>query len=234
VEALRRADEFKSILLSGVSHDLRSPLTAIKAAVQSLRDDTVAWTREDRSNFLAVIEGETDRLTATVQNLLEMSRLEGGAVKPRLEPIEVEPLLEEIALASSRTTPGRTLRVDAPAGLWLQADYGLLAQALHNLVENAAKYSKPGGGIVLGAENRAGRVTLFVTDEGPGIPERDLPHIFEKFYRGEHQGKIKGAGLGLAIVRAMVELIGGRVSVESSEKGARFSIDLPASAGPRP
>ncbi len=230
VETLKRADEIKTALLSSVSHDLRSPLTAIKAAVGSLRITDVEWTDADRAQLLATIESQTDRLTATVGGLLEMSRLEGGAVRRRLEPIDALPFLNDAAVSAAPMTAGRLVDVDAPAGVWLRADYALLHQAVTNLIENAAKYSKAGGGISLRAKSEGGFVVLEVSDEGPGISTADLPYIFDKFYRGTEGKKGTGSGLGLSIVRAMVELCGGHVTVASSPDGTTFRISLPASA----
>ncbi|MGE3075850.1 MAG: ATP-binding protein [Dehalococcoidia bacterium] len=226
-EALRQSDEFKTALLSSVSHDLRSPLTAIKAAVGSLRSREITWTDADREQLLGAIESQTDRLSATVADLLDMSRLEGGAVRPSLEPIQVQALYQDVLLAALSATTGREVCVEAPEDLWVRADYGLLLRALANLVENAAKYSTPGGAIHLKARALPGRVRLDVIDEGPGISEADLPHIFERFYRGAEGKRVHGTGLGLAIVRAMIELCGGRVNVESTASGSTFSISLP-------
>lgn len=234
VDALERADELKTALLSSVSHDLRSPLTAIKASVESLRDPGVAWSEEDRASFLEAIESQTDRLTATVTNLLEMSRLEGGAVTPRLEPIEVGPLLADAVPASRGSIAGREVGVDAPDELWVRADYALLVQALTNLVENAGTYSTPGGPICLRAERLGGgRVALTVSDSGPGIAAADLPHVFEKFFRGKGTAGAKGSGLGLSIVKAMAELCGGSVRARSGTEGTQFTIELAESSRPR-
>jgi two-component system sensor histidine kinase KdpD len=233
VDALQRADELKTALLSSVSHDLRSPLTAIKAAIDSLQDADVAWTEDDRRAFLATIAEQTERLTGTVTDLLDMSRLEGGATQPHLEPIEAKALLAEVALASRTVTGDRAVLVEAPDGVWLRADYALLVQALGNLVSNAGRYSIPDGRITVTAERDDGRIRLSVADEGPGIAAEDLPHIFEKFYRGAMQRKIAGSGLGLAIVKAMVELCNGTVTVESSPSGTVFTVALPASPPPR-
>ncbi len=232
-EVVQRSDDFKSVLLSSVSHDLRSPLTAIKAAVGSLRGGDVEWTEADRAQLLEVIESQTDRLTHTVSDLLEMSRLEGGAIKPALEPISVRMIFQDAGLATRAVTAGRSVSLDAPEDLWVRADYGLLLQALTNLVENAAKYSTAGGGIQLRAQAQGGRGVLEVADDGPGIAQQDLPHIFERFYRGAIGKRVQGTGLGLAIVRAMVELCGGRVNVESSAAGSTFRITLSPAAPPK-
>ena len=228
---LARSEEMKSVLLSGVSHDLRSPLTAIKAAVSNLRDPAVTWPDEDQRAFLETIESQTDRLTRTVANLLEMSRLEAG-VTAHPEPIELEPLAEELALTNAGDGASHPLRTSIPGGTWIRGDYGLVFQALSNLLENAEKYSPPGSSIELSAETRPGRVFIRVTDHGPGIPQADLPYVFEKFYRGAATSAVKGSGLGLALAKAMIEACRGTISVESSPAGTTFEISLPAATEP--
>jgi two-component system sensor histidine kinase KdpD len=230
VETLRRADALKSLLLSSVSHDLRSPLTAIKAAVGNLRDPDVDWNETDIKVFLAAIEEQTDRLAATVDDLLQMSRLEEGVVEPIMEPVQVSLLLRDAAQAAKPATAGRTVTVESDDDLWIRADYGLLMRALDNLIENAARYSRAGGGIHLGARTDGDSVRVFVRDSGPGIPQQDLPHVFEKFYRGAQSKQTTGTGLGLSIVQAIAELCGGRVSARSSADATEFALDLPALA----
>jgi two-component system sensor histidine kinase KdpD len=223
----------KSALLSSVSHDLRSPLTAIKTSVGALRDERAVTTPEDSATLLATIEAQTDRLTATVANLLAMTRLEAGAVRPQLEAIEALPLLEEAALAAAPSTAGRYVSVHAPEDLWVRADYGLLMQALANLLDNAAKYSIPEGPICLTACRSPAGVAITVADSGPGIPATDLPHVFEKFYRGSCAPGPGGTGLGLAIVRALVELCGGSIAISSLSAGALATVSLPRAVPPR-
>jgi two-component system sensor histidine kinase KdpD len=232
-EAIQRSDEFKSVLLSSVSHDLRSPLTAIKAAIGSLRSDGLEWSEEDRRQLMATIESQTDRLTDTVTDLLDMSRLESGSVQVNLEPVNVRALLDDTALATSQATEGRRVCVDSASDIWTSADYGLMLRVMTNLIENAAKYSTPGGAISLGAESTGGRVVISVADEGPGIPREDLPFIFEKFYRGTTGRKTLGSGLGLSIVKAMVDLNRGRITVDSTESGTTFHLSLPPASAPR-
>jgi two-component system sensor histidine kinase KdpD len=228
--ALERADEFKLTLLSSVSHDLRTPLTAIKAAVSSLRED-VDWSEDDRQSFLETIESQADRLTGTVSNLLQMTRLEGGAVHPSVEAIELVPLLEEVRMISSAMCREREIVVQAEP-CWLRADYGLLVQAICNLVENAARYSTAACPIRVSGSAGGGRVKIRVEDGGPGISAADLPHIFEKFYRGTSGVKAEGTGLGLALVKAMVELCGGTISAQSSPSGTAFDVSLPQAQAP--
>ena len=233
VEALQRADEFKTVLLSSVSHELKTPLTAIKAAVGSLRDDSIDWTVDDRHAFLETIESQADRLTTTVNALLEMSRMEGGAMQPRLEPIELRPLLEEAVQAAALSLANREVRVQAEEALWLRADYGLILQSVVNLLSNAGKYSRVGEPIDLIGEREDGRIRIAIADSGPGIPAAELPHIFEKFYRGAGAKHAQGTGLGLAIVKSMVELCTGSVQVQSNAHGSTFSLTLPAAGKPQ-
>ncbi len=228
-EELRRADEFKNVILSSVSHDLRSPLTAIKAAVGSLRSPGTAWNDSDRAAVLATIETEVDRLTATVTGLLEMSRLEGGTVRARIEPLRVRERLDDARSAAQAVGAGRVVTTDIEGDPWVQGDETFLLRVLGNLVENAARYSTPGGSIRLCARASGPRVLISVADEGPGVAPADLPHVFEKFYRGrDASGTARGSGLGLAIARAMVELCGGSIRVENTGTGAEFTVELRA------
>jgi len=231
-ERLSRTDAFKSLLLSSASHDLRTPLTAIKAAVSSLRDESVEWEPQDREAFLETIETQADVLSQTLANLFEVSRLEGGTARATFEQIEVAPLLAEAALASSEATRGRAIEQQVREGLWVRADYGLLMQALKNLIENAAKYSTPGTPIRLEAAEEPGRVLIRVVDSGPPIAKEDLPHLFEKFYRGRSGAAAKGTGLGLALVKAIVEMGQGSVAASSNDKGTAITLSLPVAAPP--
>jgi two-component system sensor histidine kinase KdpD len=231
VGVLRRSDALKSLVLSTVSHDLRSPLTAIKAAVGNLRDPKVAWAEADTTGFLAAIEEQTDRLTATVDDLLQMSRLEEGVVEPMLEPIQVSLLLRDAAQAAQHATGKRQVTVQSDDGLWVRADYGLLMRALGNLIENAARYSLAGGRVCLAARAADDkRVHLVVSDEGPGISAEDLPHVFEKFYRGAQAKHSTGTGLGLSIVQAIAELCNGHIVARASATGTEFDLELPRTA----
>ncbi len=230
-EALREADEMKSALLASVSHDLKTPLAGIKTAVSSLLDQSVRWTPEDVASFLETIDSQVDRLDRVISDILDLNRIESGAVAPMRRTVSARQLLEDAADQTRASTAGRAVTVSADEAVAVETDESLLLQALVNLIENAAKYSTPGGAIRLSGERSSAGVELTVADDGPGIAEEDLPHIFERFYRtAQHRRRVKGSGLGLAIVKGFVTLSGGDVRVESSRRGTRFVITLPVSA----
>lgn len=228
-DALKQADEMKSVLMTSVSHDLKTPLSAIKTAVSSLRDAGVAWSAEDTSEFLSTIDSQTERLDRVISSILDLNRIESGAVKLDARSIYVSDLFDDARESSATATAGRRVQADAGAGLRVIADESLVRQALVNLVENAAKYSTPGGDIRLRAESAGDRIEIAVEDDGPGISPNDLPHVFDRFYRAQSgRSRVSGSGLGLAIVKGFVTLCGGSVRVESSDAGTRFVVTLPS------
>lgn len=230
-EALKEADELKSALMASISHDLKTPLAGIKTAVSSLLDTSVSWSPSDAEEFLRTIDSETDRLNHLLSDILDLNRLEAGAIRPLLRQINAGDLLIEAKNRTESVTAGRRVIIDAGDGLTVRGDESLLVQALVNLIENAAKYSAAGGSITLSVERRGLSAEFTVADEGPGMPPADIPHVFEPFYRGNGAGKrTQGSGLGLAIVKGFVGLSDGTVRVENSPRGARFVISLPLGA----
>lgn len=228
-EALRYADEMKTALLTSISHDLKTPLAGIKAAVSSLLDSTVSWSQDDVQSFLETIDSQADRLDRVISDILDLNRIESGVVRAMRRTANVRELLEDAIERTRTSTAGRVVSIATDAGLAVYTDESLVVQALVNLIENAAKYSTLGGAIRLGGAMTASGVELTVADEGPGIAERDLPHIFERFYRAtDNSTRVKGSGLGLAIVKGFVTLSGGTVRADSSPSGTRFVITLPA------
>ncbi len=227
-QALRQADELKTALMASVSHDLKTPLAGIKAAVSSLLDRSVSWSPEDVQAFLETIDSQAERLDRVISDILDLNRVESGVIAPAPRPVAACQLLEEAVERTRVATEGRSVSIHAPKSLTVAADEALVLQALVNLIENAAKYSTRGGAIRLRAEHSPVGVELSVADEGPGIAEKDLPHVFERFYRAAEPGRrVKGSGLGLAIVKEFVTLSGGAVRAESSTSGTRFVITLP-------
>lgn len=227
-EALREADELKTALMASISHDLKTPLAAIKAAITSILDRNIAWTQEDMVAFHETIDSQADRLNRVISDILDLNRIEAGTLTPDETPVRVLELLQDARDVTAFETRGRVVTVEAPPELRVLADESLIRQALVNLIENAAKYSTHDAEIQLKARIQGNEALITVQDEGPGIAPEDLPYVFERFYRAEeHSRRVKGSGLGLTIVKGFVELSGGKVRVESSPAGTRFSISLP-------
>ena len=219
-EALREADELKTALMASISHDLKTPLAAIKAAITSILDKNIAWSPEDMAAFHETIDSQADRLNRVISDILDLNRIEAGTLTPEETPVLVLDLLNAARDVTAFETRGREVTVEAPPGLRVLTDESLIRQALVNLVENAVKYSTQGGGIHLKARASGSDAVITVEDEGPGIAPADLPYVFERFYRAEeHSRRVKGSGLGLTIVKGFVELSGGEVRVESSPQG---------------
>ena len=223
--ALRRADVVKTALLRAVSHDLRSPLTAIRAAGESVA--LAGLSPEEREELASVVQEESRRLSRLVDNLLDLSRLEAGAAEPRRQWISVE---EIIRVAVGELAGGESdfvLSIDPELPL-IQADGVQLERALVNVLENARRH----GGrapVIVRARVANGRLRVRVVDRGPGIPEAQLQRVFEPFYRsGEGQAEHRGSGLGLAIARGFVEANGGTLHAESVPgQGSSFVFTLP-------
>jgi len=231
--ALRRMDESKSDLISVVSHELRTPLTAIKAYTETLLDnlDTPEFNMQEK--FLGIVNEECDRLSRIVNDVLDLSRMESGRRRLKAEALSLEKLLEEIAptvmpeLNLKRLHLIPALEKNLPQ---IEADPDLLKQVLVNLINNAAKFSRPSTDVTVRAHKTGERMTIAVEDEGTGIAPDKLARVFERFYRIEEPGaeRVAGTGLGLAIVKSVVELHGGTVRAESEVgKGTRFVMDLP-------
>ncbi|MBV9279453.1 MAG: GAF domain-containing protein [Chloroflexi bacterium] len=229
----REVDRFKTTLLGAVGHELRTPLAVIKGYASTLLQEDVSWSAGDERHFLRTISAEADRLAELVSNLLDLSRLEAGLLLLRRTPGRLEDL---VASAIRRVpVPPSDIVVDIPAGLpLLDVDRARLEVVLHNLLSNAIAYGN--GQVHIAAQHHDGSVLVHVSDNGPGIPSDELTHIFERFYRARHgsQRRSSGTGLGLAICKAFVEVHGGTIWAESSERGTTISFSLPASAAAAP
>lgn len=228
-EAAHRADRAKTAVLHAISHDLRSPLTAVTTAASALRGDVTA---EEHTALLDVIDSEARRLAKLVSDLLDLSRIEAGAVAPQTDWCD---LREVVSAAVGGLRTPHPLAIEFPPELPLvRADPAQLERAFSNLIENAIKFSPAQVPVSLSLGSVSGRVTARVTDCGAGITGVDRPHIFEPFFRGRRaQGT--GSGLGLAICRGFVEANGGRVVLAPprADAGASFAVSFPAAPSPK-
>lgn len=213
--AQHERDSIRTALLAAVSHDLRTPLTSIKAAVTGLRSP-VAIDEEDRRVLLADVEEQTDRLQSLIDNLLDMSRIDADALHPHLDPVA----LDEVVPAALRGIPGERVELDVPEDLpLLRADAGLLERALANVIENAVRHSPPSSTVRVVAEPMRGQVVLRVIDRGDGVPEERKGQMFAPFQRLGDAPQGDGLGLGLAVARGFVAANGGTLEAEDTPGG---------------
>jgi two-component system sensor histidine kinase KdpD len=227
---IAEADRMRTALLTAVSHDLRTPLASAKAAVTSLRSPEIAWSAADRAELLATADESLDKLTRLVGNLLDMSRLQAGALSVFCRPAGLE---EVVATALDSLGPAsRDVIVDIPESLpAVLVDPAILERVIVNLTGNALRYSPPGQPPLLAASTLGGRVELRVVDRGPGIPADDLDHVFVPFQRLGDTDNTTGVGLGLALSRGLTEVMGGTLDPEETPGGGlTMIISLPAAA----
>ncbi len=229
--ALAEADRLRRDLLSAVSHDLRTPLAAVKAAVSSLRSDDVEFSPADRAELLATVEESADQLTALVGNLLDSSRLAAGVVRPRLRPVYLDEVVHR-SLVSVGVSPrgarrGALDRVRVSVGTTVvQADPDLLERILANLVDNALRYGAESE-VTIDAAAVDGRILVRVVDHGPGLPGADPERVFDSFQQLGDRDNTSGLGLGLSVVRGFADAMGGAVSAAPTPGGGlTVTVDL--------
>jgi two-component system phosphate regulon sensor histidine kinase PhoR len=231
-DELRRVNKIRRDFVANVSHELKTPLTSISGYAETILTDhpDPATTRR----FLETILGNARRMQRLVDDLLDLSRIEAGRWQPELEAVDVEAAAQDVWAGLAERAAGRKveLTVEAEAGAeTVAADADALRQVLLNLIDNALRYSPPGGRITCRSSAHDGGTVVSVSDSGPGIPGEHLPRIFERFYRADHSRSRDegGTGLGLAIVRHLVEAHGGRVWAESERgRGTTVSCWFPA------
>jgi K+-sensing histidine kinase KdpD len=231
-ELLEEVDRLRAALIGSVSHDLRTPLASIKASISDLADPALALSDDDRATLLRTTEEETDRLTRLVTNLLDMSRIQAGALVPHSSATPLDELIGAVAGRLAPMLGDHRLVVEIDDGLPLaDVDYLLVEQVLSNLLENAARYTPPGTAVTVRAAAVPGgaEVEVAVVDHGPGVAEEERERIFDQFYRLRAEGRGPlGTGMGLAIVKGIVEAHGGRIWVEATPGGgATFALRLP-------
>jgi PAS domain S-box-containing protein len=230
ITKFREAEELKSTFISIISHELRTPVALIKGYVGTLRREDADWDRDVVDDSLEVIEEETDRLATLIDDLLDASRLQAGALSLTLSDVALDKLAQRMADRFSTQTDIHQFELDFPQDFpCVKADESRLMQVLGNLLSNAVKYSPEGGPITISGQASKDEVTICIKDEGPGIALEDMPRIFKLFYRSNDAARrTKGAGLGLFLAKAVVEAHGGRIWVDDRVKdGARICFSLP-------
>jgi two-component system sensor histidine kinase KdpD len=219
------SQKLRTALLSSLSHDLRTPLTAIRGAAETLAQSGDALDAATRADLLASITQDTGRMTKFLANIMEMARVETGEINARREQLKLADIVEAaIARVPGATYAGVNIADDATQVL---ADPALLEQILVNILDNAVKYAPEGSRITVTARRKAARILIGIADEGVGIPAADLPHIFDSFFRATRGDRVApGTGLGLAIAKAFTEAMGGTIQAQSPR------LDLPADGAP--
>jgi signal transduction histidine kinase len=225
---LEEALESQKRFVADASHELRTPLTTVRGNIELLRRQPIA--PEERAEIMADTTDEVDRLIRLVNQLLQLARADAGQ-KLQIETFPVKPLLEDVCRQAKLLAPDCTITCEPPPNLLVQGEHDALKQVLLILVDNASAHSTCGAAIEISTRQIDDHIDIRVRDTGPGISADMLPHIFERFYRGEVSRSGPGAGLGLAIARELVEAQEGTIRVESTlGKGSVFTVMLPVVA----
>jgi len=229
------SERLRNSLLSALSHDLRTPLAALYGLADTLVNATPGLAGPPRE-LAQAIGSEARRMNALVNNLLDMAKLQSGAVQLNRQWQPLEEVVGSALAASASALGAHRIRTALPAGLPLvEFDAVLIERVLCNLVENAAKYTPAGSCITVGSRVQGTEMVVSVSDDGPGLPPGREEVLFEKFVRGERESATPGVGLGLAICRAIVEAHHGKIHAEAQgERGARFVFTLPLGTPPEP
>jgi signal transduction histidine kinase len=230
ISHFREAEEIKSVFVSVVSHELKTPVALIKGYVGTLRRDDTDWDSGVVQDSLEVIEDEADRLAELIENLLDASRLQAGGFSLNLAEVKIDEMADQMAERFLTQTDKHKILVQFPDGFpTIVGDENRLEQVFYNLLSNAVKYSPEGGEILISGQVRSEQIIICIQDQGTGISQEDVPHIFDRFYRAIEAAKqTQGAGLGLYLSRAIIEAHNGRIWVEPRQEiGTRicFSLD---------
>jgi len=231
IDELKRTDDLRRELVANVSHDLRSPLGSVKAHLETIQMKFDSLSGEEKKSYIDISLSNIDRLSRLVHELFELSKLDASQVEPQMEPMAISELVQDVAMKFQPQAERKGLKCVTvlPEGLPLvKADVGMIERVLSNLIENAIHHTEPGGEIRIEPNRLESSVRVSVSDTGSGIAEKDVPHIFDRFYHGPRVGKKStGTGLGLAIAKKIVELHGGDIRVDTElKRGTAFSFDL--------
>ena len=225
---LEESDRLKSAILSSVSHELRTPLSTIKAAASSLRSKEVSWDSPARTQLVAAIDDEADHLNMLVGNLLDMSRIEAGALKPKREWNILSEIVGSVLVRMRHLAEEHKLEIDMPENLPLvPVDYVQMEQVFTNLVSNSLKYAPATTVIRVRARVEDESIHVQVSNQGPQVPPEHLERIFDKFYRITAADQVTGTGLGLSICKGIIEAHSGHIWAENVPNGLAFNFTLP-------
>jgi len=231
ITEMRRLETMRRDFVANVSHELKTPLTSIKGFVETLLEGALE-DKENSVNFLKIINDHADRLNTLIDDLLDLSHIESKEVVLRKDKFSLAGLVDEVILGFKSQAKKKQIEVSSalPQGLEIIADKSKIEQVLVNLINNAIKYNKDKGFVRIYSGELTDKIKIIVEDSGSGIPARDIPRIFERFYRVDkaRSRELGGTGLGLSIVKHIIELHGGNVGVESTEGlGSKFWFILP-------
>jgi two-component system sensor histidine kinase KdpD len=219
-QVLRDTEKLQTALINSISHDLRTPLVSIIGVLSSMQEEGMGLDDAAKKNMLQVAREEAERLNRLITNLLDVSRIEAGAMKITKQPSDVQDLVGAALEQLGSRARARPIAIDIPAELpFVSVDFGLIVQALVNILDNALKYSPDDLPIEIKGRQIDHEVRIEVADRGPGIPPQDLLHVFDKFYRIQRPDKVAGTGLGLSICKGIVEAHGGRIAAENRPGG---------------
>jgi two-component system sensor histidine kinase KdpD len=229
-EAAKESERLRTLMIDSITHELRTPLTSIKGAATALLE--VGAEQESTRELLTIIDEESDRLNRLVSEAVEMAQLDAQQVQMHFAAVSVLQLVEQARETCAWVEEQHPLKIDIAAELQIKADPGYLKKVICNLLENAAKYSKPDTPITISAERRGRSIAVSIADRGIGIDPSEQSLIFERFYRARSQSEgTGGTGMGLAISRSIIEAHGGHIDVTSQPgQGSVFTFTMPATS----
>jgi signal transduction histidine kinase len=227
---LLELDKLRSAVLSNVSHELRTPLTGILGSAQNLRDGLAGGLTQAQQEYVGMIESDSGRLIRVVNELLEWGRLQAGHIQLQRAPLNLQALVDEVFMLLRPAAERKGVALEAVGcETSIDADADKLKQILINLVDNAIKFSRAQATVRLSAEPGKAGLRILVEDHGVGVAPEDVPHLFERFFRGRATDGTAGSGLGLAIARNLARLHGGDITLQSMpQRGSTFALSLPA------
>jgi signal transduction histidine kinase len=230
IEEIKNNDRLRRDLIANISHDLRSPLASVQGYLETILIKDEKLDPEERKNYLEIVYKNIQRLSRLVEDLLELSKLDAKQIKPKLEQFSISELTQDVVLKFKPQAEKQhiTIHTNFPNDIpVVEADIGMIERALSNLIDNAIIYTPEKGEVSVEVHEKEEKVAVKVSDNGKGIPENDLPHVFDRFYRGDKSRSTEGTGLGLAITKKIIEAHHENITVQSHlNQGTTFQFEL--------